>query len=44
MQDARARLAAIGDLHVKGTLTENLETVLRFLPERVDALVIAGDI
>ena len=44
IQDSRARLAAIGDLHVKGTLTENLVTVLRSLPDRVDALVIAGDI
>lgn len=39
-----ARLAAIGDLHVKGTLTANLDSVLRSLPDKVDALVIAGDI
>lgn len=42
--DRYVRIAAIGDLHVKTEIPQALADDLQTLPERADALVIAGDI
>lgn len=38
------RIAAIGDLHIRATVSRSLWSDLASLPSRVDALVVAGDI
>lgn len=44
IETAMIRLAAIGDLHIRATVSAALWTELASLSDRVDALVVAGDI